>query len=54
MAEQVVNIRDRIEKMRNQINDESDSQFDHKQTKSVEDKFGMKKKVQLHSQKRDL
>ena len=38
MAEQVVNIRDRIEKMRNQINDESDSQFDHKQTKSVEEK----------------
>lgn len=38
MAEQVVNIRDRIEKMRNQINDKSESQFDHNQTESAEEK----------------
>jgi hypothetical protein len=38
MAEQVVNIRDRIEKMRNQINDKHESQFDQIQTESVEEK----------------
>ena len=38
MAEQVVNIRDRIEKMRNQINDKPESQSDHNHAESAEEK----------------
>ena len=42
MAEQVVNIRDRIEKMRNQINDKPEPQFDHNHTESAEEKTFLK------------
>jgi hypothetical protein len=42
MAEQVVNIRDRIEKMRNQINDKLEPQFDHNHTESAEEKTFLK------------
>ena len=45
MAEQVVNIRDRIEKMRNQINDKPEPQFDHNHTESVDEKTFRKNEV---------
>ena len=41
MAEQVVNIRDRIEKMRNQINDKPESEPDSIQNEEVEQKHSV-------------